>query len=76
MKTYATLTDADRKRLIDIYLRAREMGASSPLHAAAIAAHDGFNLSDAAWNGNTGSNAYAMALAVLVHGGVIHLAGA
>lgn len=65
-KDYANLTEKQQEDIVKWYHYAKDMGATDPGHAAAIAASHAFNLSNRAWNGKTGSNAFAAALAVLV----------
>lgn len=70
---YADLTDEQKSTIIDRFREALRRGATDARHAAVIAAHDVLEMSTRAWNGKGGSNAYAAALAVLVHEGGIKI---
>jgi len=58
---YGKLTDAQKDAILREFDRARDLGATDPGHAAVCAAHNALNLSERAWNGRTGSDAFAAA---------------
>ena len=73
MKKYSQLTDHDRHDIIGSFRGALDMGATDCKHAAAIAAHWFFKMTDRQWNSKTGTDAYATVLAVVVHRDVVTL---
>lgn len=70
-RTYATLTKEEREMILREFDYARDLGATDPGHAAAIAANHVFKLTDKQWNGPTAPNYYAIALTVAFHNGRI-----
>ncbi len=73
MKKYSQLTDDERANIMSMVRGAMDMGATDFKHAAAIAAHDFFRMTDRQWNSKTGTDAYATVLAVIVHRNVVTL---
>lgn len=63
---YANLSREQKAEIVKAFEAAINMVQNDVTHATAIAAHAGLRLSNKAWNGKTGSNAWAATLAVLV----------
>lgn len=77
MKTYASLTDAERDEIVRRFEAYKEVarGSADPLHGAACVAHDMVCGGDnGLWNGKAGSNAYSIVLTVLAHKGAVKVA--
>lgn len=71
-RDYANLTDEQKSQLVNYFVHAQAVGRVPPDHAAAIAA--GSLCTDRQWNGKTGANAYAAALAHLIRTGHLTIA--
>jgi hypothetical protein len=71
--TYAKITDEQSQAIVTEYRNCKRIAGPNfdPGHLAACVAVDVFDISDDAWNGPTGSNAWAAVLATLVMKGEI-----
>jgi hypothetical protein len=65
---YSQISQETKDRIIEKFRYARSMRADAN-QAVAIAASDGFELTDRQWNGKMGGDAYATAAAVLLFSG-------
>lgn len=76
MRTYASLTEAERDEIVRRFAAYKELAGPSaePMHGAAVVAHGMLVPDIGRWNGNGGSNAYSIVLAVLVHRGAVKVA--
>ncbi len=71
---YATLSVTEKCDILLAFTAAKQIGATDPGHAAAIAACNAFHLTDQQWNRTQlGAQAFAAALAVAYMHGYIKL---
>lgn len=68
---YSNLPSEIGEKLISHFNAARQLGATDPKHATAIAAHEVLCPDLKKWNAKQGSEAYSVALTWLVHHGHI-----